>query len=180
MKYFAIIDDKQCGPYSLNELVEAGVGPNTYVWCKGMTDWKQAREVADICRYFRNRIFDLMHPKQSNTEQTTPVDSPEKLTQPQSSVQRFPEIADMIETNRIHENIDIPPRTWLIEAILLTILCFPPTGFMSIYFALKATKAWKEGKKKESHEYARKAKMWCGFTFFFGLIFYAFSSKFLI
>ena len=75
MKYYAMINDKQVGPMELPELVEAGLMPDTYVWCKGMADWQQANEVADICRFFRNRIFDLMHPtvenQQSGTETPT-------------------------------------------------------------------------------------------------------------
>ncbi|MDE6143194.1 MAG: DUF4339 domain-containing protein, partial [Muribaculaceae bacterium] len=35
MKYFAIIDGEQKGPFELEELADAGVRPSTYVWCKG-------------------------------------------------------------------------------------------------------------------------------------------------
>ncbi len=49
MKYFAVIDKKQIGPCSIEELVEAGLRPDNYVWCKGMDDWEPAKDVADIC-----------------------------------------------------------------------------------------------------------------------------------
>ena len=35
MRYFAMIGGEQRGPYELTELSEAGVTPETYVWCKG-------------------------------------------------------------------------------------------------------------------------------------------------
>lgn len=56
MKYFAMIGGVQRGPFDLDRLVEEGVRPDTYVWCKGMDDWTQANEVPDICRFFRQRL----------------------------------------------------------------------------------------------------------------------------
>lgn len=56
MKYFAMIGGHQYGPMELDEMVREGVRPDTYVWCKGMSDWTQASEVPDICRYFRQRL----------------------------------------------------------------------------------------------------------------------------
>ena len=50
MRYFAMIGGEQRGPYELMELSEAGVTPETYVWCKGMADWQPASDVAEIGR----------------------------------------------------------------------------------------------------------------------------------
>ena len=56
MKYFAMIEGHQYGPMELDEMVKEGVRPDTYVWCKGMSDWMPASDVPDICRYFRQRL----------------------------------------------------------------------------------------------------------------------------
>lgn len=56
MKYFAMIGDRQTGPFELHNVVREGVRPDTYVWCKGMPDWTMAKNVPDICRYFRQRL----------------------------------------------------------------------------------------------------------------------------
>ncbi len=56
MKYFAMIDGQRTGPWELWQLPEAGVTPDTYVWCKGMTDWRKAEVVADVCRYYRQHL----------------------------------------------------------------------------------------------------------------------------
>ncbi len=42
MRYFAMIDGERRGPFGLDELADAGVRPDTYVWCKGMSDWEKA------------------------------------------------------------------------------------------------------------------------------------------
>lgn len=51
-----MIDGHQIGPMELCDLVREGVRPDTYVWCKGMEDWAPAEDVAEICRYFRQRL----------------------------------------------------------------------------------------------------------------------------
>lgn len=56
MKYFAMVGGARRGPFELDRLVDEGVMPDTYVWCKGMDDWTPANEVPDICRYFRQRL----------------------------------------------------------------------------------------------------------------------------
>lgn len=71
MQIFAMIDGRQTGPLQLDNLVEAGVGPDTYVWSKGMADWEKASEVPDICRYFRLRlagVLPAMRPASSNLD----------------------------------------------------------------------------------------------------------------
>lgn len=60
MKIFAMIGGKQVGPMMLDDIVDAGVRPDTYVWCKGMPDWQKASEVPDICRYFRLRLAGVL------------------------------------------------------------------------------------------------------------------------
>lgn len=185
MKYFAIINGEQKGPFELNQLADAGVRPSTYVWCKGMQDWEKAEDVADICRMFRNRLYDLMHPESVEAERRmqqareaeanitdpgTPPAFPTRfdryLADSDSHIPTLEEIDTM-------QNKDVPPANILPIAIIATILFFPPTGVVAIYFAYKAKKTWKVGLHKEAHENCRSAKMWTGITFCLGLIFYA-------
>ena len=189
--YFAMIDGERRGPFDLDALAEAGVGPDTYVWTKGMSDWEHARDVADICRYYRQRIFDKMHP--------TPVPVAEPEPEPEPEQQQavgfgypFPMPPD--EADYATE----PPMSLLAVSIILTLLCFPPTGFVAIYYAVMSRKAWDHTVKSESksskelytpeerkkyrrtaYDAARNAKMWAGITFFLGFILYAFLMNFM-
>ncbi len=45
MKFYIIIDDKQAGPFSIDELNVRGLKPDTPVWAEGMSDWALASEV---------------------------------------------------------------------------------------------------------------------------------------
>lgn len=205
MRYFAMIEGERRGPFELEQLAEAGVRPDTYVWCKGMDDWEKAEDVADICRYYRQRIFDLMH---------TPKSTPSR---PEQSEFRSPEndpyeevpvrFRNMVRKSGIEPGprIEIgpdttrPPAPTLFISLFLTLFCFPITGLIAIYYSYKARAAWQESQRSENknnqklyneeerenirrqaHDYDRQARMWIGITFFLGMIFYAFiSHKFM-
>ncbi len=174
-------DDRQEGPFSLESLPAEGVTPDTYVWCKGMDDWKKAEEVAEISRFFRGRILDMMHPSEPEPAELLP---PENDTEDEE----MPPFAHIVrksgtEYSRMPEDEEdksIPPRTWLIESIIVTIFC-SITGFIGIYFALKCRRAWQDGNADMSYDYSRRAKMWTGISFFLGFITTAFfMSRYLL
>ena len=184
MKYFAIIDGEQKGPFELEELGAAGVRPSTYVWCKGMPDWEKAEDVADICRFYRIRLHDLMHPgsveaERRNNESTDTNQQSSDNDVPPAFPTRFDQY---LRDNDMHiptleeidsmKNKDIPPVNMLPAAIIATILFFTPTGIVAIYYAYKTKKLWREGLHEEAHENSRSAKMWTGISFFLGIIFY--------
>lgn len=185
MKYFAIIEGEQKGPFELDQLANAGVRPSTYVWCKGMPDWEKAEDVADICRMFRNRLYDLLHPGNVEAEmriKETPAyhEPGDNAGSPPALPTRFDRyltdsdshIPTLEELDSL-QNKDVPPTNVLPLAIIATILFFPPTGIIAIYFSYKTKKAWKDGLHDEAHENCRSAKMWTGITFCLGLILYA-------
>lgn len=195
-KFFAIINDEKRGPFTLAQLEEAGVGPDTYVWCKGMQKWRRARHVADVCRYWRQRLAGEI---------------------PAMTEQDFPEVTDTAssqtadhsvnEWNGIHTfrtirsfdpagdepgvDLDTPPRTYLLLALAVTFLCMPLTGFIALYFTSRSKALWSRASEMEqtqkeeilklkrgAHDSARSAKMWIGITFFLGFIVQGFMMRY--
>ena len=176
-----MIDGKQAGPFELSQLPEAGIRPSTYVWCKGMADWEKAEDVADICRFYRNHLYDVMHPgpKKTLTEEimeatagmpgarmrfgapnATPLQSPTTFDrflrdQPDKHIPTLEEI-EQSETN------EVPPTSMIGVAWFVTFLCCPPTGIAALVYAYKSREAWKAGEKKAAHDFNRSAKMWVG------------------
>ncbi len=51
---------------------------------KGMSDWEQAADVADICRYYRQRIFDKLHPVPIVAEQPAVPEAERRLGKPET------------------------------------------------------------------------------------------------
>lgn len=181
-KYYAMLDGEQKGPFTLEELPKAGVRPSTYIWCKGMTDWQKAEDNADVCRLFRNHLYDLMHPGSAPTVQSE-QDLDKYKVQPDTKDGRYPSRFDKflqesgeslptLEEIDAQKDISTPPQSMTGYAWLVTIFCFFPTGIAALIFAYRSKKAWKNGNDKEAHEFARKAKMWTGITLFIGIICY--------
>lgn len=181
MNYYAMIDGEQKGPYDLNQLVEAGLRPSTYIWHKGLQDWIKAEEDPDICRFYRNRLYDIMHPQPVSTAadgfKVLP-DQNEKTVN--GSRTRFDmylketgEQLPTLEEIDARQNTDIRPVSMVGYAWLVTIVCFLPTGLVALVYAYKSRKAWNHGHSTEAHDYCRMSKMWTGISFFIGLMFYA-------
>lgn len=190
MKYYAMINGEQKGPFELSELAEAGVRPSTYIWCKGMSGWEKAQDDPEVCRLFRNRLYDIMHPvdpslnlsrEELDKYRVQPDDKNSvKRTRFDVFLKETGETLPTIEEIDEREDKNEAPVNMVAYAWLVTILCFFPTGIAAIVFAYKSRHQWKEGNKILAHGYCRSAKMWTGISFFLGLIFYAFFFAYLI
>lgn len=197
-----MIEGECRGPFALEELPAAGVGPQTYVWCKGMDDWQTADEVADICRFYRQRIHNMMHPSLSPTPLNTPTPPLDGTPLRFRNFLQQPGQKPMFVQDE--PDLSRPPASMMTLAVILTLFCFPITGFVAIYYSIMSRRAWEAAGPNDSkpssstqsgagrnkgnpdfdfrrlaHDYARQAKMWCGITFFLGFIFYAFLSQLL-
>ena len=52
MKQFFIFQNNQnVGPMPADQLVNYGLGPNSMVWCEGMTNWQPASQVPELAQY---------------------------------------------------------------------------------------------------------------------------------
>ena len=180
-KYFAFIDGDQRGPFEPEQLIDAGVRPSTYVWCKGMDDWQRADSVEEIRGIFKRHLIFKSETKTVNEpiETVTPEEvKPQDSVPPQPEQIRFGRIPASVEPEPDYNS---PPQVSMTLAILSLILCCPPSGIAAVVFTYKAQKTWekamspesdtpKEELKKAAHEYGRQAKMWLGLTVAFGII----------
>lgn len=182
MKFYAMIDGDRKGPYELEELPGAGVRPSTYIWHKGLDNWVKAEDDPEVCRLFRNHLYDIMHPVQPTVLDQSGTDNPYKVqpdepSKPRTRFDRY--LEETGETLPTLEEIDAkedksqPPVSMVGFAWLVTILCFFPTGIVALVFAYRTGKEWNQGNREAAYDASRKAKMWTGITFFIGLIVYA-------
>lgn len=187
-KYFAYIDGEQQGPFDVQELINIGLRPSTYVWCKGMDDWHRADEVDEIRSLFKRHLEEkrdtqVEEPvKQPNLQQSpfgpNPQNPPEE--EPQEKPIRFGRIPASVEPE---PDYDLPPQVSMTLAVISLVLCFPPTGIAAVIYAYKTQKYWQQALaeqdretslelKKRAHDCARQAKMWLGITVCLGIIFF--------
>jgi len=64
--------------------------------------------------------------------------------------------------------IDPPPKTWLLESILATVLCCL-LGVVGIVYAAKVENLWYQGRRAEAVEASKTAKTWTLVAFIIGL-----------
>lgn len=184
-KYFAFLDGEQKGPFDLRQLIDTGVRPSTYVWCKGMDDWHRADEVEEI----RDLFTDHLSNRQETPKPAAPETNPWKKEPASSDASRERPArrgrfgVELPSIDEIKPDVNAAPQLSMALAVLAMILCFLPTGIAAVIFTYKSLKCWDKSKKasdgneRESlkaqcHEYERQAKMWLGITVAFGFIFW--------
>lgn len=181
MKYFAIIDGRQQGPFTLDQLPQAGVGPDTYVWCKTMENWQQAHTVADICRFYRQHLAAIMSPGGANLSYDDRKEKPADNAAADSDTD-FPLRWRAIVEKAGEHPVRLPepetdltrqPHFWLWEAVAATLLCCLPIGLAATWFAIKSRRLWRNKRAAQAHEAARTAKILVLLSLCFGLIIYA-------
>lgn len=185
-KYFAIIDDQRQGPFTLEELYKAGVTPDTYVWCKKMATWDTARNVEEIRNFTRGYLErkrqEVLQSDKDNTLQTNRVGESRRFSAASLFDEQFPMLLEQ-------PDINMPPNSMIIPAIIVTMLCFPITGLVALYYGIRSRKEWADAMRGESpsnkalysdsertnckeraHHFAGQAQMWIGISIFAGFI----------
>lgn len=73
-----------------------------------------------------------------------------------------------------HVDIPVRPKNWLVESILVTILCCLPFGIVGIVNAAKVNSLYDQGKYDESIRISANAKRWTMFGLIAGIIYLIF------
>ena len=71
--------------------------------------------------------------------------------------------------NKPNPVTDPPPKTWLVESILATILCCIPFGIVAIVYATRVESNWYVGNKELALSSSKSAKSWTLVSVFIGL-----------
>ena len=131
MKYYMHTGGQQLGPFEESELLSHGLTASTMVWREGMPDWVAASQVPELSH--------LLPPSQQPpTYQQQPSYGPQ---QPYGA--RPP-----------------MPATYLVWAILATLLCCMPFGIVSIVKASQVSSLYYQGNYAEARAASRAARNW--------------------
>jgi hypothetical protein len=131
MKYYMHIGGQQVGPYEENELPSHGLTASTMVWCEGMPDWVAASQVPELSH--------LLPPSQQPPSyQMQPGYGPQQPYGAQPPM----------------------PDTYMVWAILATLLCCLPFGIVSIVKASQVSSLYNQGRYQEAVAASEAAKKW--------------------
>ena len=143
MKYYMVVDGQQTGPFEEDEMLSGGLTASTLVWSEGWSQWTPAGDVAELSRLL------------AASGQSQPAAAP-----PQPA------------GGSAEEEIPPTPKTYLVEAILVTIFCCLPFGILAIVRAAKVLPAYRRGDYYEAEGHSDSAKHYVWIAFIIGLIFF--------
>jgi len=141
-KYFYTDGTNNFGPFTLEELKEKNITRETKVLYQELGDWKKAGDVPEL-----NELFKLVPPP-----------PPSQTSEPGY-------------TNFQNQTIKPkPPKTWLVESILVTLFCCLPLGIAGIVNASKVESLHNSGDFEGSKNASQKAQKWTTTGFWIGLV----------
>ncbi len=145
-KYYLTDGLNNFGPFSLDELRQKNITKESNIWFEGLQNWEQAGSIPEL-----NELFKSTPPPLNRT---------------------FPPPTPNINVNQNipqTTNISIPPKSWLVESILATILCCLPFGIVGIINASKVESRFNTGDIEGSIRASNEAKKWTTIAFGIGI-----------
>ncbi|WP_165020229.1 MULTISPECIES: CD225/dispanin family protein [unclassified Dysgonomonas] len=158
--YIDEVSKQQCGPFSINELQAKNIRPNTMIWSSGMTDWAEARTVAELEFLFNPNVsMPVAPPTQGDAS------SPQYNNQRNgnaSTPNQGMYASNVYGRNTINRGVDVRPmpKNWLIESILVTVACCLPFGIAGIVSATKVESLYYSGDYDGAEQASKDAKKW--------------------
>ena len=163
--YWIIVDNRQMGPLTLEEIRRMPLQRDTLVWHPGLPSWRQAS--------FFPELADAI-----NRAQAAPQPAPEPTPAPE--VQPTPPYTSMQQPLRRHlhperrPNEPMPP-TYLAWSIVAMLLCCIPTGIVALIYATKVEPRYEGGDLEGARKASDSAEMWLIVTIVAGIVWAPFS-----
>lgn len=167
MKYWLIINNRQTGPLTAEEIAAGGyLRRDTPVWHEGLPNWITAGDVEELAALLTPPaspvdVFDAQHvtasaPSAPAEVPIVPADAPVVAT---GWMQAKP--------RRIMAK---EPDTYLLWSILTTILCCLPTGIAAIVMSSRVSSRYSRGDYEGAVRASRAAELWIIVTVVLGLV----------
>ena len=147
-KYYYTNGITTFGPFTLEELIKENISRETKVWFQELPEWQPAGTVPELSVLF----------KDSPPPYTYSASAPPAPGQPVPSQGQTP-----VEGQA-------PPKTWLLESILVTLLCCLPFGIVGIVNASKVESRFYAGDYDGAFKASEEAKKWTTIGFWFGIV----------
>lgn len=150
--YYIDINNKQQGPVSPTLFRQLGVTAGTLVWTAGMEKWLPAGDIDELKDF-------ILPPASQNSFQG----------------QNFVNTGAPYMSNNTGGVPVGPPPTYLVWAILTTLICCLPFGIVSIVYASQVESEWFMGHYDRAYKKSNQAKTWAIVAAVVGFISYAFA-----
>lgn len=151
MKYYIATNGQPEGPYTVEELASRRITPDTLVWNETFTNWLPAGDVDELKQtLFGNTTFNGPQPPK-------PSYAPGSYVPPAAPEYGY------------QQPLDICPKTWLVESILVTLFCCIPFGIVGIIKASNVESRFRAGDYEGALEASKAAGKWTKLGFFIAI-----------
>ena len=122
MEFHLNVNGKQEGPFSVEELAQQGINPESQVWAPGMSDWMQAGDVPELTAVLQRAEFEASQAAARAAENRATMGSPydPPYDPPVAPSQAPPQVPPR------YPSVEEPKKSgctpWLIAALILVIL----------------------------------------------------------
>lgn len=186
MEIYIIENGQQRGPFTLEQLRFIPITPDTEVWKEGMYNWVKASEVPEL-----RELLDAQGQTpygQSGQQYGQPYGGPQQQSyggyqqpygQPGGYQQPYgaqpggyqqPGYQQPYGPQAGFQSASgIPPKSWLVESILVLIFCCLPFGIVGVVYASKVSGLYAAGRYAEAEQASQDAGKWTKIGFFCGL-----------
>lgn len=170
MQYYFIQNGQQMGPFTLEQLKAYRITPETDVWTEGMVSWTKAKNVASLAPLFAGMGGPQGGYGQGGYQQPG-YGQPgyQQRGYQQSGFQQAYQQPGYQQPYQQSMNGGYPPKTWMVESILVLIFCCLPFGIVGVVFASKVSGLYQTGHYAEAEQASRDAGKWTKLGFFIGL-----------
>ena len=118
MEFHLIRNGKQEGPFTVEELSQHGITPESEVWAPGMADWMQAGDVPELTAVLQRAEFEAAQQAARIAENQTPTGMP--YEPPMAPSQVPPQAPPRYPMEEPKKKSGCTP--WLVAALILAIL----------------------------------------------------------
>mgnify|MGYP002624324411 CR=1 FL=1 len=151
MEFHLIKNGKQEGPFTVEELTQQGLNPESEVWAPGMSDWMQAGDVPELTAVLQRAEFEASQQAARAAENQPTMGQPYEPAPPPSY--NSPQVPPRYPVETETKKRGCTP--WLIAALILAILfatmVFTCPGRAAHEAAIQeVTKAWVGDKVDEN------------------------------
>ncbi|SDZ88665.1 protein of unknown function [Arachidicoccus rhizosphaerae] len=147
-KYYYTNGITTFGPFTLEELIKENISRETKVWFQELPEWQPAGTVAELSILFKDTP-----PPYTYSASPRPAAEQPPLQQGVPPAQG-----------------QTPPKTWLVESILVTLICCLPFGIAGIVNAAKVESRFYAGDYDGAFKASEEAKKWTNIGFWLGIV----------
>ena len=164
MKYYIIQNGQQMGPYTIEQLKIYHVTPETDVWTEGMANWAKAKDIPALASLFAG----MGAAPGATVAQPQAAQNSGQYQQTGNQYQQTS--GNQYQQAQPSSYGGYPPKTWVAEAILVTLFCCMPFGIVGLVHATMVSLYYNRGEFEAAEQASKTAGKWVKIAFIIGLI----------